>query len=79
MGREVSSAATGSPYSRTIYARWGDMDFNAHMRNTAYLDAAGDLRMSFFADHGFTMDDFQRLQIGPGSSTCSRRSRSTWS
>lgn len=62
---QASIAAARRPYSRTIYARWGDMDFNAHMRNTAYLDAAGDLRMSFFADHGFTMPDFERLQIGP--------------
>ncbi len=53
------------PYTRTIYARWGDMDFNGHMRNTAYLDAAGDIRMCFFGDHGYTMRDFARLQIGP--------------
>jgi acyl-CoA thioester hydrolase len=52
-------------YARTIAARWGDMDFNGHMRNTAYLDAAGDTRMRYFADHGFTVPDFERLQVGP--------------
>jgi len=52
-------------YTRTIAARWGDMDFNGHMRNTAYLDAAGDTRMRYFAEHGFTVPDFERLQIGP--------------
>jgi acyl-CoA thioester hydrolase len=25
-------------YVKTLFAGWGDMDFNAHMRNTAYLD-----------------------------------------
>jgi len=59
------SAAAPAPYARTIHARWGDMDFNGHMRNTAYLDAAGDLRVHYFADHGFTAGEFGRLQVGP--------------
>ena len=59
----VPPAAT--PYARTIWARWGDMDFNGHMRNTAYLDASGDLRVRYFADHGFTAGEFERLQVGP--------------
>ena len=54
-----------APYARTIWARWGDMDFNGHMRNTAYLDASGDLRVHYFADHGFTAREFERLQVGP--------------
>ena len=54
-----------SPYLRTIHARWGDMDFNGHMRNTAYLDAAGDVRVQYFADHGFGAAEFARLQVGP--------------
>jgi acyl-CoA thioester hydrolase len=53
------------PYSKTIHARWGDMDFNGHMRNTAYLDAAGDIRINYFADHGFTAREFERLKLGP--------------
>jgi acyl-CoA thioester hydrolase len=59
------AASAAPPYARTIAARWGDMDFNGHMRNTAYLDAAGDTRMRYFAEHGFTVRDFERLQIGP--------------
>ena len=59
----VQPAAT--PYVRTIWARWGDMDFNGHMRNTAYLDASGDLRVRYFADHGFTAREFECLQVGP--------------
>lgn len=52
-------------YEKTMIAGWGDMDFNSHMRNTAYLDKSADVRMSFFAEHGFTMDDFRRMRIGP--------------
>jgi acyl-CoA thioester hydrolase len=52
-------------YEKKLYASWGDMDFNAHMRNTAYLDKAGDVRMMFFSEHGFPMSEFLRLRIGP--------------
>ena len=52
-------------YEKTLYAGWGDMDFNAHMRNTAYLDKSGDLRMMYFADHGFPMSEFARRRLGP--------------
>ena len=61
-------ADAGDPPARfvkTLWARWGDMDFNGHMRNTAYLDAAGDVRMMFFAEHGFPAREFMRLRIGP--------------
>jgi acyl-CoA thioester hydrolase len=52
-------------YEKTLVAGWGDMDFNSHMRNTAYLDKAADLRMMFFAAHGFPMSEFVRLKLGP--------------
>ena len=41
------------------------MDFNAHMRNTAYLDLSADVRMMYFAEHGFSMREFETLKIGP--------------
>jgi len=41
------------------------MDFNSHMRNTAFLDKAADVHMMFFAENGFPMDEFIRLGIGP--------------
>lgn len=28
-------------YKKTLVAGWGDMGYNAHMRNTAYLDKSG--------------------------------------
>ena len=52
-------------YRKRFVAGWGDMDFNAHMRNTAYLDRAADVRMMYFAEHGFPMSEFHRLKIGP--------------
>ncbi|HKO57943.1 MAG TPA: thioesterase family protein [Thermoanaerobaculia bacterium] len=53
------------PFERMLYARWGDMDFNGHMKNTAYLDASADVRMMFFSDHGFSMREFERRGLGP--------------
>jgi acyl-CoA thioester hydrolase len=52
-------------FSRTFHAGWGDMDFNSHMRNTAYLDISADVRMMYFEQHGFTMRNFERLRVGP--------------
>ena len=52
-------------YTKTLVAGWGDMDFNAHMRNTAYLDKSADVRMMYFADNGFPMAEFVRLKLGP--------------
>jgi acyl-CoA thioester hydrolase len=52
-------------YEKKLAAGWGDMDFNAHMRNTAYLDKSVDVRMMYFAEHGLPMSEFIRLKIGP--------------
>jgi len=52
-------------FERTLLAGWADMDFNAHMRNSAFLDKCSDVRMAYFSDHGFSADEFFRLRIGP--------------
>jgi len=52
-------------YEKTFVAGWGDMDFNSHMRNTAYLDKSADIRMMYFSENGFPMSEFVRLQVGP--------------
>lgn len=52
-------------FEKILYAGWGDMDSNGHMRNTAYLDKGADVRMMFFAEHGFSMAEFVRQQLGP--------------
>lgn len=53
------------PFERIFQARWADMDFNGHVRNTAYLDMSGDVRMMYFHDHGVAATEFARLGIGP--------------
>ena len=52
-------------FQKRLVAGWGDMDFNSHMRNTAYLDKSADVRMMYFAENGFPMSEFVRLKIGP--------------
>lgn len=52
-------------YAKVLIAGWGDMDFNAHMRNTAYLDKSADVRMMYFSENGFSMIEFVRRRVGP--------------
>jgi acyl-CoA thioester hydrolase len=53
------------PFSIKLHARWADMDQNAHVANSAFLDMAVDARMSFFTQHGFPASEFARRRIGP--------------
>jgi acyl-CoA thioester hydrolase len=56
----------GMMFERRVVAGWGDMDFNSHMRNTAYLDKLADVRMMYaFSKNGFSMQEFIRLRLGP--------------
>ena len=59
--------STPSPaiFERTFRAGWADMDFNGHMRNTAYLDRVSDTRMLYFHSSGFTAAEFARIGFGP--------------
>lgn len=52
-------------FEKILVAGWGDMDFNSHMRNTAYLDKSADVRMMFFSENGFPMVEFMRRRLGP--------------
>jgi len=52
-------------YTKTLYAGWADMDFNSHMKNTAYLDKTADVRQMFLIENGFPVEEFLRLRIGP--------------
>lgn len=52
-------------FERIMVAAWGDMDYNAHMRNTAFLDKSADMRLAFFSTHGMPMAEFLRVGIGP--------------
>ncbi len=61
----TTAAMPTLPFERTLVAGWGDMDFNSHMRNTAYLDKSADVRLMYFADCGFTQAEFMALRLGP--------------
>ena len=52
-------------YSKILLASWADMDFNAHMRNTAFLDKSADVRLMYFSENGFPASEFSRLRLGP--------------
>jgi acyl-CoA thioester hydrolase len=55
----------GDRYAKELRAGWGDMDLNGHLANRAYLDLAADVRLAFFAEHGFPPGELRRLAIGP--------------
>lgn len=52
-------------YEQTFTTKWADYDPNRHMRHSAYNDYAAEVRVRFFADHNFSIDEFAKLQIGP--------------
>ena len=52
-------------YSKILLASWADMDFNSHMRNTAFLDKSADVRLMYFSENGFPASEFSRLRLGP--------------
>ncbi|MDJ1164217.1 hypothetical protein QHI69_20265 [Burkholderia gladioli pv. gladioli] len=48
-------------FETEAFASWGDMDFNSHMRNTAYLDKSVDARMLYLSKRlGPTVSPFAR-------------------
>ena len=54
---------TQNTYIHKLTASWADMDFNAHMANTAYLNRAVDARMAFFIENGLPLAELTRLRV----------------
>lgn len=52
-------------FERTFHVGWGDLDSNSHMANTAYLDLCVDVRFMYFAEQGFSAQEFMRRRLGP--------------
>jgi acyl-CoA thioester hydrolase len=52
-------------YVKEFQVLWADIDANRHMRHSAYNDYAAQVRLGFFADHGFPVEKLEQLQIGP--------------
>lgn len=52
-------------FEHTFRVGWADVDVNAHMRNSAFLDRASDVRTFFFASLGLGVDVLLKLRLGP--------------
>ncbi len=52
-------------YSMPYQVRWTDIDANRHVRYSAYIDAAAELRYRFFTEHGLPPEAFDSLGVGP--------------
>jgi len=52
-------------YEQTFTTKWADFDPNRHMRHSAYADFAAEIRVRFFAEQGFSMNEFAKFHIGP--------------
>lgn len=52
-------------FSREFEVIWADLDPNGHMRHTAYMDYAAQVRLAFLTEHGFTLEKFHKLMVGP--------------
>ena len=49
----------------TFKTKWSDFDPNRHMRHTAYNDYAAEVRVRYFQEHGLSINEFAKLNIGP--------------
>ena len=49
----------------TYEVRWADIDANRHVRYSAYIDAAAELRYRFFSQHGLPPEAFDKLGVSP--------------
>ena len=56
---------TTDAFSQRFSVRWADLDANAHMKNTAYMEYAIQVRFAYFNHHGFSAQEFAKRQFGP--------------
>lgn len=52
-------------YTKTFELRWADVDANQHVMHSKYYELGAHTRMSFFIEHGCTLDVMNELKIGP--------------
>lgn len=52
-------------YALPYQVRWTDIDANRHVRYSAYIDAAAELRYRFFTEHNLPPEAFDNLGVGP--------------
>ena len=49
----------------TFKTKWADFDANRHMRHTAYNDYAAEVRVRYFKEHGMSIEDLAKENLGP--------------
>jgi acyl-CoA thioester hydrolase len=52
-------------FERTFHVAWAHLDSNGHMANTAIQDMVIDVRFMYFAEKGFSPEEFVKLRLGP--------------
>jgi acyl-CoA thioester hydrolase len=52
-------------FEHSFTAGWAHMDANGHMRNTAFIDLAVDVRLLYLASAGFGLAEMTRHAVGP--------------
>ena len=52
-------------FTVTFNTKWSDFDPNRHMRHTAYNDYAAEVRVRYFKEQNFSIEEFTKHNIGP--------------
>ena len=52
-------------YAKTFQVIWANIDANRHLRHSAYNDYAAQVRVNFFTDYGFSIEQLVKKEIGP--------------
>lgn len=52
-------------YTVKFATKWSDFDPNRHMRHTAYNEYAAEVRVRYFAEQNFSINDFTKHNLGP--------------
>jgi acyl-CoA thioester hydrolase len=52
-------------FNRSFDVIWADLDANAHMRHTAYMDYAAQVRVAWLMEMGFSIERLNTAGVGP--------------
>lgn len=52
-------------YKKQFEIRWSDVDANKHLANSAYTNFMSHTRMAFLTEHGFSIKEMTKYNIGP--------------
>lgn len=52
-------------YLKEFEIRWSDIDANGHLANSAYINFMSHTRMAFFTEHGFSLNEMVKHNLGP--------------